>query len=100
MDTNQRKHIAETIRTARLRRGWTTTEAAGRLETSDANWSRWETAHATPRPATLLKLGELLGLPDGWWEVAPETVSHPPTTVDAEQLLETIRREPPTSSPA
>ena len=93
MNTTQRRHIAEAVRTARLRKGWTTTEAAARLQTSDANWSRWETASATPRPATLLRLGELLDLPEGWWEVADETLSHPTATVDPDELLERIRAE-------
>lgn len=93
MDTTQRRHIADTVKTARLRKGWTTTDAAARLDTSDANWSRWETASATPRPSTLLRLGELLDLPEGWWEPPGRTLSHPVTTVDADELLDRIRAE-------
>ena len=89
MDTQQRRHIAQAIKTARLRHGWTTVEAATRLDTSDANWSRWETGHATPRPATLLAIGELLELPEGWWELPEDE----PTTTDAEVMLERITAE-------
>ena len=76
MDTNTRKHIAETIMAARLRKGWTVTEAAHRMGTGESNWSRWERAAATPRPLAMVQIGELLDLPADW-----ATVQHPPITV-------------------
>ena len=91
METTQRQHIAETIRAARLQRGWTVTEAATRLGTGESNWSRWETATAVPRPATLVAIGELLELPDDW--MVPATMRHPSRSVDADEMLERITAE-------
>lgn len=94
MDTKQRQHVAGTIRAARLRHGWGVGEAAERIGVTHPAWSRWESAATAPKPATLLALGELFDLPDGWWEMpATATPSHPSPTVDPDELLETIRRE-------
>ena len=79
MDTEQRKHIAATIRAARLRKGWTVTEAARHLGAGESNWSRWETGAAIPRPATMLELAELLDLPADW-----TTLQHPVTRVGSD----------------
>lgn len=92
MDTEQRKHIAATIRAARLRKGWTVTEAARHLGAGESNWSRWETGTATPRPSTMLELADLLDLPADW-----ATVQHPATTVNSvdaklAELVAEVRR--------
>lgn len=90
--TEERKHIAETIRRARLAKGWQVQEAAAMVGIGSSNWSRWETATSTPRPAMLLKLGELLDLPDGWM-TPTGTLSDPVSIVTHDQLLERINDE-------
>lgn len=89
---DERKHIAETIRRARLAKGWQVQEAAAKVGIGASNWSRWETATSTPRPAMLLRIGELLGLPDGWMTPAA-TLSDPVSIVTPDQLLERINAE-------
>lgn len=92
MESKQRQHIATAIRSARLRHGWGVGEAAERIGVSGPAWSRWESASTAPKPATLVELGHLLGLDDGWWELS-ETLSHPVTMLTEDELLARIRAE-------
>lgn len=88
-NSDQRQHVADVIRSERLQRGWSVGEAATHLDVSGSVWSRWETATSLPRPAMLLRIGELLELP-GDWMVPGGTPSHPVATVDIDERLARI----------
>jgi transcriptional regulator with XRE-family HTH domain len=58
--------VGERIREARLERGWTHEELARRM---DANWrtvQRWQKGNL-PRLATLLRLADVLGVPESYF---------------------------------
>ena len=87
----ERQHVASVIRAGRLRHGWKVGEAAERVGVDQSTWSKWETATTTPRPEVLKRIGDVLELPEDW--MVPATLSQPSRTVNADELLETIRRE-------
>ena len=83
--TDERKHVAETVRGERLQRGLSVQEAADMMGVNASAWSRWESGASTPRPAMLRQIGDTFGLPDGW--MIPHAT---PTTSDINERLDRI----------
>lgn len=88
--------LLELIRQERRRRGWSMRAAAAAAGVSNTTWSRMEAGAVEITPAMSRHIADAFGWPDDW-ETNPEslvaTLSHPLSTVDAEQLLERIRAE-------
>lgn len=63
MAINAPSKIGQMIRDARLRKGWTQTELATRLNVKQGTVGCWEIDRAFPRPGTLVRLSDLLEIP-------------------------------------
>ena len=63
MGANTPTRIGNIIREARLRKGWTQTELATRLNVKQCTVGCWEIGYNFPRPGTLVRLSDLLEIP-------------------------------------
>lgn len=63
MGTNSPTKIGQMIRDARLRKGWTQTELATKLNVKQGTVGCWEIGYTFPRPGTLVRLSDLLEIP-------------------------------------
>lgn len=57
-----RSRVGARIKRARLRRGLTQSELAHRIDSADAQVSRWENGHAMPRISSLEAMADVLGV--------------------------------------
>jgi len=60
------EEVGERIRAARLARGWTHEELARRMNVNWRTVQRWQKG-APPRLQTLLRLADVLGVPQGYF---------------------------------
>jgi transcriptional regulator with XRE-family HTH domain len=67
-----RGRVGARIRRERLRKGLTQTELARRIDTGDAQISRWENGRALPVLDTLIALAEALGVQPETFFVEPD----------------------------
>ena len=71
---DERRHVADVIRSERLQRGLSVGEAAQHVGVAPSAWSRWETSTSLPRPRMMRTIGAVLGLPDDW--MVPPGMAH------------------------
>lgn len=64
--------VSRRIREARLARGWTHEELASRMGVNWRTVQRWQTGRL-PRVGTLMKLAQVLGVPEGFLLESRET---------------------------
>lgn len=87
--------IGSQIAKLRAKKGWTQAELAERLEMHAQHIYRLEKDHFHPRPKTLLKLAEVLGVgPDLFTAVADKSTSAVVQNVDDKELSELMAQVP------